>query len=208
MAERNRTELIEKFEQLLLSVKREGIDKLLAYIRKSDFYTAPASTRFHSCHEGGLLEHTMNVYECLVNKKDNPTWKAILEQVGDESLIIVALLHDLCKTNFYVMEMKNKKVYSDTGKKIDSNGRFDWVSVPGYTIEDQLPFGHGEKSVYIASAFIKLTREESFAIRFHMGWSEPKEMYNSVGAAMKMFPLVIALNSADTEATYLMEEEE
>lgn len=208
MAELNRTELIEKFERLLLSVQREGIDKLLAYIRKSDFYTAPASTRFHSCHEGGLLEHTMNVYECLIRKNNNPTWKDIFEEIGDESLIIVALLHDICKTNFYVVEMKNKKVYSENGKKIDSNGRYDWVSTPGYTIDDKLAYGHGEASVYIASSFIRLTRAEAIAIRWHMAFSEPKEHYNALGAAIKMHPLIIALNSADTEATYLMEEEE
>lgn len=208
MAELTRTEMIERFEQLLLSVKREGIDKLLAYIRKSDFYTAPASTRFHSCHEGGLLEHTLNVYDCLMAKKHNPVWKPILEEIGDESLIIVALLHDLCKTNFYVVEMKNKKVYSEQGKKIDSNGRYDWVSVPGYTVDDKLAYGHGEGSVYIASAYIRLTRTEALAIRWHMGFSEPKDIYNTLGNAIKNCPLIIALNAADTEATYLMEEEE
>lgn len=206
MAELN--ELISEFERLLTSVNRDGIDKLLAYIRKSDFYRAPASTRFHSCHEGGLLEHTLNVYHCLVAKKNNPTWKPILEEIGDESLILVALLHDLCKTNFYVVEPKNKKVYNDDGKKYDSNGRYDWVTVPGYTIDDKLAYGHGEGSVYIASGFIKLTRTEAMAIRWHMLWTEPKELYNSVGNAARMHPLIIALNSADLEATYLMEEEE
>lgn len=57
--------MVEKFEKLLTSVKREGMDRLLEFIRKSDFYKAPASTRFHSCHEGGLLEHSLNVYTCL-----------------------------------------------------------------------------------------------------------------------------------------------
>lgn len=208
MAELNNKEMIEKFEQLLTSVKRDGIDKLLAYIRKSDFYRAPASTRFHSCHEGGLLEHTLNVYECLKNKLDNPTWKPILGDVDNETLIIVALLHDLCKSNFYVVEMKNKKVYSETGKKIDSNGRYDWQSVPGYTIDDTLPYGHGEKSVYIASGFIRLSREEAMVIRWHMAFSEPKENFNSLSAAITKFPLILALNEADLEATYLMEEEE
>ena len=208
MAELNIQELIEKFEQLLTSVKRDGIDKLLAYIRKSDFYRAPASTRFHSCHEGGLLEHTLNVYDCLIAKKNNPVWKQVLEEIGDESLILVALLHDICKTNFYAVEMKNKKVYSESGKKIDSNGRYDWVSVPGYTVDDKLAYGHGEGSVYIVSSYIRLTRTEAMAIRWHMLWSEPKELYNSVGNATRMHPLIIALNSADMEATYLLEEEE
>lgn len=206
MAELN--ELISEFERLLTSVNRDGIDKLLAYIRKSDFYRAPASTRFHSCHEGGLLEHTLNVYHCLVAKKNNPTWKPILEDIGDESLILVALLHDLCKTNFYVVEPKNKKVYSENGKKYDSNGRYDWVTVPGYTIDDKLAYGHGEGSVYIASSFIKLTRTESLATRWHMAFSGPKEEYNTLSTAIRKYPLILALNEADLEATYLMEEEE
>ena len=69
----------KEFEQLLLSTKREGMDKLLNFIRKSDFYKAPASTRFHSCHERGLLEHSMNVYKCLKEKKNNIIWKEPLE---------------------------------------------------------------------------------------------------------------------------------
>ena len=118
MAELNIQELIEKFEQLLTSVKRDGIDKLLAYIRKSDFYRAPASTRFHSCHDGGLLEHSLNLYECLLSKKQNPIWAEVLREVDDESLILVALLHDLCKSYLYVPEFKNKKVYSTLIKRV------------------------------------------------------------------------------------------
>lgn len=108
---------IEKFEAMLTQYNRPGMDKLIEYIRKSDFYTAPASTRFHSCHEGGLLEHSLNVADCLLKKLDNPVWADILNEVGQESIIISALLHDICKSNFYVVELKNKKVYSDHGKK-------------------------------------------------------------------------------------------
>ena len=118
-------ENVERFENLLAECKRDGMDNLLDYIRKSDFYTAPASTRFHSCHEGGLLEHSLNVADCLFKKLDNPVWKDMLNGVGRESIIISALLHDIYKSNYYITEMKNKKVYSDTGKKVDSQGRFD-----------------------------------------------------------------------------------
>ena len=198
---------IKRFESLLQSVEREGMEGLIAFIRKSDFYTAPASTRFHSCHEGGLLEHSLNVYDCLINKLGNPTWNC-LENIEKDSLIITALLHDLCKTYFYSIEMKNKKVYSDMGKKIDDKGRFDWVAVPAYTIDDMFPYGHGEKSVMMIEEFIKLTPQERYTIRWHMGWTEPKESYNAVGSSMRKYPLVLALHESDQEATYLMEKEE
>jgi len=170
---------IERFEQLLHSVDRDGMDNLIDFIRKSDFYTAPASTRYHSCHDGGLLEHSLSVYDCLANKRDDLVWSEVFENIPNESLIIVALLHDVCKTYFYGTEIKNKKVYSDTGTKIDSNGRYDWVSSPAYTIDDRIPYGHGEKSVMMIEEYIKLTPMERYAIRWHMGYCEPKEIYNN-----------------------------
>ena len=175
-------------------ITRDGADKLLEYIEsKTDFFTAPASTRFHGSYEGGLLEHSLNVYECLCDFVDRPRFK---EKYGftfsAESLAIVALLHDLCKTNFYKTEMRNVK----------KNGV--WESVPYYTIEDTLPYGHGEKSVYIISGFMKLTRDEAFAIRYHMGFSGPEDA-NQIGRALEMFPLAFSLCVADMEASYYME---
>lgn len=199
---------IEQFEELLTSVERDGIDKLLEFIRKSDFYTAPASTRFHSCHEGGLLEHSLGVANCLFNKLHNPIWADILNEVGRESLILSALLHDICKTYFYGVEMKNKKIYSDYGKKSDSNGRFDWETVPCYVVDDKIPYGHGECSVMMIEEFIKLKPVERYAIRWHMGFTEPKESWNTLTAAIKKYPLILALHEADVESTYLHEKEE
>ena len=127
--------MVKEFEKLLLSTKREGMDRLLEFIRKSDFYKAPASTRFHSCHEGGLLEHSLNVYKCLKEKRSNTIWNEYLEKIPEESLIISALLHDLCKTYFYVVDYRNKK--NDAGV---------WEKVPYYTVIDKIPYVHGEKS--------------------------------------------------------------
>ena len=162
-------------------------------IEKTDFFTAPASTRFHGAYEGGLLEHSLNVYECLCDFVKRPRFRDTYGFVFDEeSLAIAALLHDVCKTNFYKTEMRNVK----------KNGV--WESVPYYTIEDSLPYGHGEKSVYIVSGFMKLTRDEAFAIRYHMGFSGPEDA-NQVGKALEMFPLAFALCVADMEASYYME---
>lgn len=199
---------IERFESLLLSCNRDGMDKLIEFIRKSDFYTAPASTRFHSCHEGGLLEHSLNVYDCLCAKKASGIWQSVLDQIPEESLILIPLLHDLCKTYTYEIEYKNKKVYSDHGKKSDSNGRFDWETVPGFTVNDRFPYGHGEKSVMMIEQFIKLSPAERYAIRWHMGFTEPKENWNTLSAALRVYPLILAVHEADLEATYLIEKDE
>ena len=187
----NREKFLEIYNKF---ITREGADKLLDYIEnKTDFFDAPASTRFHGAYEGGLLEHSLNVYECLCDFVNRPRFK---EKYGfhfsDESLAIVALLHDLCKTNFYKTEMRNVK----------KNGV--WESVPYYTIADSLPYGHGEKSVYIISGFMKLNRDEAFAIRYHMGFSGPEDA-NQIGRALEMFPLAFALCVADMEASYYME---
>ncbi|WP_024294959.1 HD domain-containing protein [Lacrimispora indolis] len=191
-------ELVERFEKLLLETKRPGIENLLEFIRKSDFYTAPASTRFHGAYEGGLLEHSINVLECLAEKKAsyNAIWHKILVNVQSESIVISSLLHDLCKTYFYTTEMRNKK---------DESGA--WVSVPFYTVNDLIPYGHGEKSVMMIEEYIKLLPAERYAIRWHMGSYEPKELWNTLGTAMEKYPLVLALHEADMEATYLLEKE-
>ena len=176
------------------NIHREGADKLLEYLLSSDFFTAPASARFHSSYEGGLVEHSLNVYDCLVAYLANPY---VREQLGmnytDENIAIVALLHDLCKIDMYRKGFRNVK---------DDKGV--WQKVDSYEIEDKLPYGHGEKSVYIISGFMRLGREEAFAIRYHMGYSGTEEPRN-VSAAFEMFPLAFALSTADSEATYYLE---
>ena len=178
----------EEFIQLLRSTKREGIEDLINFIEKTDFYTAPASTRFHGSYEGGLLEHSMKVYEILKHKAKsnimNMEWQ-------DDTIIISALLHDICKVNFYKVDYRNAK-----------NERGEWEKVPYYTIDDTIPFGHGEKSVMMLTEYIKLTPEEKYAIRWHMGFTEPKEQYNTISAAFKRYPFALLLHEADLESTY------
>jgi len=189
----------ERFEELLSSVNREGMDKLLDFIRKSDFYTAPASTRFHGAFEGGLLQHSLNVFDCLDKKtsgSEHNIWKPYLEGTLNETILITSLLHDICKAYYYVIEMRNSKV----------NG--SWVQVPFYTVDDKYPLGHGEKSCFFIEQFIKLTMEERMAIRWHMGAYEPKELWGTLADAMNKYPLVLALHEADMEATYLMEKKD
>lgn len=203
---------------MLLSTARNGVENLIAYIGASDFYTAPASTKYHSAFMGGLLHHSLEVYKNLDKKtssSEHNVWREALagENVGKDSIIIVALLHDICKTHFYTTELKNQKSY-DPEKvaaadrwqvKHDSNGDFIWETVPVYAVDDKIPYGHGEKSVMMIENYILLKPIERYAIRWHMGFTEPKELYNTLTAAIERYPLVLALHEADLEASYLTE---
>ncbi len=181
------------------NIKREGADNLLDYlINKSDFFTAPSSTRFHGSYEGGLVQHSVNVYHCLKDYLSRPRVKEMYKMdYSEETIAIVSLLHDLCKINFYTVDYRNSK---------NENGV--WEKVPYYTINDNMPYGHGEKSVYIISGYLygeaRLTREEAFAIRYHMGFSGNEDK-NSIGKALEMYPLAFALSVADMEASYYLE---
>lgn len=183
----------EQFIALLKTVQRDGMDKLINYLETTDFYKAPASTRFHGNHEGGLLEHSLNVYEMLKEKLSHKPYSDMV-QASEETIILITLLHDICKTNFYTVDFRNKK---------NEDGM--WVKEPYYTINDTIPYGHGEKSVMMISKFIELTMEEMYAIRWHMGFTEPKELYNTISSVYEKFPLALALHEADLEATYLKE---
>lgn len=177
-------------------IHREGSVELLEYLesRASDFFTAPASTRFHGAYEGGLAEHSLNVYDCLHQYLDRQRVKETYGlNYSEESIAIVSLLHDVCKINCYKPGTRNVK---------DEHGV--WHTVPTYEFDDKLPYGHGEKSVYILSGYMRLTREEAFAIRYHMGFSGTEDSRN-IGSAFAMYPLSLALSIADMEATYYLE---
>ncbi len=180
-------------------ITREHSEELLTYLtsRGSDFFTAPASTRHHYAFEGGLCMHSLNVYDCLCDFLARPRLKEVygFPDFSDESLAVVALLHDVCKINTYKVSSRNTK---------DANGK--WIAVPFYEYDDQLPYGHGEKSVYILTGFLRLTRDEAFAIRYHMGFSGGEDK-NSIGRSLERYPLAYALSAADMEATYYLEGE-
>jgi len=181
----------EKFIELLKKVDRDGMNDLLDFLEKSDFYKAPASTRFHGDYEGGLVEHSLKVYELLVEKVKN---SPVPIDVKEESLIIIALLHDICKANYYKVDYRNAK-----------NEFGEWEKVPYYTVDDTIPYGHGEKSVMMITEYIKLTVEEKYCIRWHMGFTEPKELYTTISSAYKKYPLALLVHEADLEATYFFD---
>ena len=195
----------EIFLDNLKDLQRDGVEKVVDWIEKTDFFSAPASTRYHNSCEGGLCDHSLNVYRRMMHNVANDLG---VENVDDElmvSIATVSLLHDVCKIGVYHPAIQNEKVYSENGTKVDDLGRFDWKQKKIWRFEDDMPYGHGEKSVYILQAFAKygfcLTRDEAFAIRFHMG-----DFHD--GNTSKVFSscsLAIQLHVADLQATYLDE---
>jgi len=187
-------------------IHRDGLDELLNYLEnKSDFFTAPSSTKFHLNEPGGLCRHSLNVYETLITLYDNvykPALEAgtspFSEEVSRESMAIAALFHDLCKINIYATEIKHRK---------NALGR--WEDYEGYVVKDNFPYGHGEKSCYRIGEYIKLKREELLAIRWHMGMfdicTSGTSQYYTFCDALGAHPLVSMLHVADMLASNLKE---
>ena len=193
----NAEEIKQEFLEIFYdNIERDGSEELLNYLEKTDFFTAPASSRFHSNFEGGLCFHSICAYKRflrLVQSEFGDNWQ---ETISAESVAIIALLHDICKTNYYTTEMRNVKV----------DGQ--WVQRPYYKVEDSLPYGHGEKSVYMLSGFMKLSREEAMAINWHMGAFDDRAKNNAMILKNVFLKHKIAFlfHLADYMTTYLDEE--
>lgn len=169
-------------------ITRDGSSELLAFLEaKTDFFSAPASTKFHLASEGGLVEHSVNVAEQMMKYSDEAT----------ESLVMCGLLHDLCKVNYYKIGTRNVK-NETTGQ---------WEKQPFYQVNDAFPFGHGEKSVFLIERFMRLKTSEAMAIRWHMGGFDDSVRGGSfsVSRAFERYPLAVKLHIADLTATFLVE---
>lgn len=175
-------------------IKRDGIENLIEHLlNETDFFYAPCSTRYHLSVEGGLVEHSLHVDDIF-----DTLCEQFMPDFSEESRHICALFHDLCKYHCYNPTRKSRK----TGKTL-SNGKPEWEDYTGYDFVEEFPYGHGEKSVYLLSKFIDLTNAEAMAIRWHMGFSDAtfKGGQQSVGNAMKIYPVIALLHSADIIAT-------
>lgn len=189
---------------------RAGASDFLTWLSDTDFFTAPASSKYHLARPGGLVEHSVNVYLWLkqLMKDMEPTgvWNI-------ESVTICGLLHDVCKANYYEQGWRNQKTYDEGAVaavprsmvKHDQGGDYIWEAVPSYSINEQFTYGHGEKSVYLIQKHMELTDEEAQAIRFHMGSWQDGEKANA-SAAFKTNPLAFWLHVADEAATFRTEE--
>ena len=184
----NKEEFLQIYNEY---VKRQGSQEFLEWLLKTDFFTAPASTKYHGACEGGLLLHSLNVYKTLRER--------YFEEGKDseESFAICALLHDLCKAQFYKVSTRNVKN--------DVTGQ--WEKVPYYTVEDAFPYGHGEKSVFLIERFMRLKTSEAMSIRWHMGGFDDSARGGSfaISLAYEKYPLAVKLHLADLESTYLKE---
>jgi hypothetical protein len=174
--------------ELLKSTERPGMDRLIDWMEnKSDFFTAPASTKYHLHCKGGLARHSLNVYERLKAKVDSG-----LLELKEDTVIITALLHDVCKANFYAVQKRNRKI----------DGQ--WVEVEEWGIDEKLPIGHGEKSCYIVQTCMRISPEEFAMIRFHMG-RESESFNDYFSKAAAVFPGVAAIHTADLESAFIVE---
>lgn len=173
------------------NVHRSGSQELLNWLETTDFFTAPASTKYHCACLGGLVQHSVNVYYTLTERYFNN------ETDSPESFAICALLHDLCKAQFYKVSTRNVK-NETTGT---------WEKQPFYAVEDLFPYGHGEKSVFLIERFMRLKPVEAMAIRWHMGgFDDSAKAGNfSISVAFEKYPLAVQLHLADLESTYLRE---
>lgn len=210
-----------RFLDLVDSIEREGIDKdrLIKQLEQSDFFIAPASAVYHNAFQGGLCQHSLNVYDALVKlcqamytqvyvTEDGQNTETIYNcPYSDDTLKIVALFHDFDKMNKYEKTVKNQKVYSERGSKYDEMGKYDWVSVPGYKrkeAKDIFLLGtHGENSVYMTETFIPLSVEEHCAIlNHHSKYDNPNLDTTNI---FNRYSLACLLHLADMAATYITE---
>ena len=192
-----------RFIELLRSTGRQGIEEVINYLEKSGFFTAPASTKHHLSFEGGLMEHSLNVYDMAMALRGpivamKPEKE---EKLAEKSIIIAALLHDICKANIY------KKA-----KKWNKNDLGQWEQYDAYETDySRMPVGHGEKSVImLLSLGLKLTLDETVAIRWHMGaWDLAFQSYeakSNISEAGNRYPLLSLIQSADNMATHILEQ--
>ena len=184
----------QKFLELAkTNIKRDGIEELLSWLETTDFFECPASTKFHLAEAGGLCEHSLNVYNRLLKLATDEFGE---DNVNVESVTIIALFHDICKCCYYKTEFRNVK----------EDG--EWVQKPYYTVDDLLPYGHGEKSVYMINGYMRLTREEALAINWHMGGFDKRVVGGdfTFSKAYYKYPLCTLSHIADVMATYLDED--
>lgn len=179
-------EMKTRFDTLLRETKRQGVEDMIVWLESTDFYTAPASTRKHGAIEGGLLRHSLSVQKYMQNFS-----KPLEEKLPEDSIVIVSLLHDVCKADFYGRKLRNVKIPEERR----------WEEQESFTIDDQFPLGHGEKSLFLVQRHIPLTDDEALAIRWHMGgFDDAARAYASgmtLSNAFEKCKLAVALHVAD-----------
>lgn len=202
-----------RYIDLIKSIKLEGsnIDGFLNWLNKSDFFEAPASVKYHCNFPGGLCQHSLNVYDNLLKlvdkfashveyygDEDGNEHEMVVKQFSDDSIKLVALLHDISKTNYY--EQYDKNVKNEDGS---------WVKVKEYKtreLEDRFIYGnHEQNSEFMAHTFFPLSVDESVAILHHHGGKAWDSSQDDVPAVFSRFPLALLLHTADMLSAYIDE---
>lgn len=201
----------KEFIDILRSITIEGVDvePLIAYLEASDFFTAPASTKYHAAYEGGLCEHSLSVYytmQRMIEEFAGENQEKLDKLLEDDSVKIVALLHDVSKIGLYTITSRNEKVYSPDGTKYDALGTYNWVTTTGYTVKQAderfVCVDHDVNSAYIVNRFLPLTTEQFAAIANHSGGMTNKFSNNDLNEIFKRFPLALFLHLADMTSSY------
>ena len=193
----SKKEFIEIYQR---NIRRNGSKELLKWLEGTDFFKAPASTKYHGAHEGGLCEHSLNVYRFffqeILQRASEFSGLKCLDTDTEEMVAICALLHDVCKVNKYVLYTRN----------IKNEATGQWEKVPYYSVgENKFPYGHGEGSVWLIERFMRLSVEESIIIRWQMGGFDDAAKGYDLSAAFRQYPNAMLLHIADMKATYLLD---
>lgn len=196
-----------RFVELVESIEIPGanIPGLLEFLQNTDFFVAPASTKYHGSIRGGLVLHSLEVYDNLLKLVE--TFKDDEHPAIDpNSLKVAALFHDLSKMNYYKLSSRNEKEYKADGKQVDALGRFNWNSIIEYkTIEADSRFvcvDHDVNSAFLINQFIPLTQEEFAAIANHSGGMTNKFSNADLNTIFKVYPLALFLHLSDMYSCY------
>lgn len=195
----------ERFKKILSSIKRDGVSDILEYLETTDFYEAPASTKYHNNIKGGLCAHCLNVYDNLCLLKD-----IFYSDLEEESIVLTSLLHDISKANYYELYIQNVKEYSSSGRLSDDNGQFNWVQVKKYKVRDEMNRDnvyseHGVCSFIIVNKFVRLNADEIAAIVNHHMGMDTGNIRPDISEIYDRYPLASLLHTADLLSTYIDE---
>lgn len=206
---KNKNRFYSLLEKLEIERPDNDWEGLKQFLEESDFFIAPAATLFHNNFDGGLCDHTLNVYDSLVKLCEiTPSVEGLFDWT---SIAIVSLFHDLSKVNHYTRINKNKKVYCPSGRKHDSGGNFDWITVTEWGTKplcQNFTYGsHEESSVFMLQNYVALSPLEITAILYHSGcqtddFGKSKEV-SYVFSSNKLASL---LHLADTYSAFVIED--
>lgn len=206
MIEENKNRFIGLLKDSLVDRPGAQTEALVAKLCNSDFFIAPASTKYHANYEGGLCEHSLNVYDNLMNLIKIKNFE---DKINNLSATVVALLHDISKMNYYEQYFQNKKVYSPNGSKYDEGGKYDWKSISAYKRREPdnvfIYGSHEMNAEYITHCYIPLTIDESIAILHHMGGKSADSAQDDISTVYKKYPLAMLLHIADMISTFIDE---